>query len=71
MQLLMYLEEELIDTVKVTRVGSAAFWSYCIQGDMQALAKKHQPLIEASGGRPAFLLSGVPSSMNHFQPLRR
>ena len=62
MELLMYLDQKLLESVPITRFGRGS-----IRHLQEQLQKKHEHLVSSAGIVISFYLSGVPSGLSEKQ----
>jgi hypothetical protein len=70
MKLLLFVGEQLLDSVDVGSGGLSTLHVQVIKESMQALIKKHKHTLTASDLPPRFCLEGVPSRVNGFQSMK-
>jgi hypothetical protein len=69
MQLQMYINDRLVETVPVSLYGTPAQQQKCLQEEIQRLVQKHKETLNRVEAKPTFFLEGVPARWNHFHPL--
>lgn len=70
MVLEVYLNGELLDSAHPAAILPGIELNKHLNKLMQELLGKHTETLSQSKSGPVFVLSGLPSRMNHFKPLR-
>lgn len=66
----LYLDGKLLGSVYPSQILPGIEFSKHLKSLMEELLRKHKETLSGSAEEPVFTLSGLPSLMNNFTPLR-